>query len=205
MPSAMLFHGPGARDSALQHAHKLGKLMAPPFGEEKGLRVNEAREIVRLLRQTPLGDVTGVVLMGPMDLSTVDAAEALLKSIEQFDGVVHPVLWAHDLGNVMDTIRSRCLDQWCPGLDIEPDEELEERGRALVSSILNGDLWEVPWIVGEFKGREMGLAGVVAEALSGEDDPKALGIWDRLRKVLIYNNPRYIEVVSALFPSPEDI
>ena len=110
MTSCILFHGPKARQAVLHEANCIGRLLAPPFGEEGayGLKVDEAREFVALLSTAPLGTAVGVVIAGPMDVASPKSSDVLLKSIEEFNAsVVFPLLWAHDLGGVTGTIRSR--------------------------------------------------------------------------------------------------
>jgi hypothetical protein len=201
LSSTRLYHGPGAEAEALSQAHQAGRLLAPPFGGGTGLKVDEARQIVSLLNSTPVGVAVGVVVVGPMDLANDKAADTLLKTIEQFDATVLPILWAQDLGNVRPTIRSRGMAHWCPGFDLEPDDALEGGGRDLVAAALAPDrLYEIPTLAKQFAGREHALMGVMAEALAGQLNGTALMLWERLRPVAELRNPTTIELVAALLP-----
>ena len=100
MASCILFHGPGARQAAEAEAAKIGRLVAPPLGDD-GLKVDEAREVVELLMTTPVGDKLGVVIVGPMDEAAAKSCDTLLKTLEEFKGgLIRPILWAHDLSGV---------------------------------------------------------------------------------------------------------
>jgi len=182
--------------------------MAPPFGST-GLKVDEAREFVALMRTTPLGEGKGVVVAGPMDLANPKAADTLLKCIEEFDGeAMVPVLWAHDLGGVIPTIQSRCLDRWCPATgDEEIDEEVVGAAQALIRASLSQEVWKIPPLLAAVlkdknsKGREIPLLWEMSEALVAYlTRPEARELWERLREVATYYNPTFIEIQAALLP-----
>jgi len=202
--SCPLFHGPGARQCALDEAGRIGGLLHEPFGDN-GLKVDEAREFVALMQVAPLGCDVGVVMAGPMDDTRgLKSADALLKSIEQPNQYVRPVLWAADLGGVKGTIRSRCLPVWCPPTGFEPaDEELEEAARELLTAALAGQVFAVPALVASMKGKERELLGEVADAMTVLlDDPKVLSLWGRVRAVAQWQNPTPMEVIVAFLPEP---
>lgn len=201
MASCILYYGPGARIEALDEAHRIGELVAPPFGDE-GLKVDDAREIVRLLGIPPFEGI-GVVVAGPMELATYKANDALLKSIEEFDAeTVRPVLWANELEEVSPTIRSRCLARWA-WLDPEDEEidedrdALEAAGRGLVRAALAGDLWAIPDYVNQHKGDLTDLLGIAAGAIADDPTERALRLWESIRKVARHRNPRPIEIIAA--------
>jgi len=202
--SCLLYHGPGARQTAIDEAGRRGRLLHEPFGDA-GLKVDEAREFVALLLEVPLGIDKGVVIAGPMDLAPPKSSDALLKSIEEFNPYVLPLLWATDLGGVAGTIRSRCLPIWCPATGLElADEEVEAAARELLNAVLQGHLYEVPTLVekvgknGKKSGREYELLAEVAYAMTGMlDNPKVLPLWERVREVARWRNPTPIEVMSA--------
>lgn len=202
--SCLLFHGPGARQTALDEAHRIGCLMAEPIGDA-GLTVQEAREFVSLmLSPCPTGEI-GVLMVGPMDHGTTQkSSDVLLKTIEEFDKSMQPILWAHDLGAVIGTIRSRCLDRWCPQVgDPEVDDELDEAAQDLVRAILSLNFWRVPRLVAQFKKREVDLLRGVVEVLAGRpNDKEALQLWDRLRSATFWTNPTQVELIAA-FTSTE--
>lgn len=147
MSSCQLFHGPGAREAALARATKIGRLMAPPFGDD-GLSVDEARDIVELLLSTPVGNKIGVVIIGPIDnTKSIRAMDALLKSVEEIPSEwMLPILWADDLGGVIPTIRSRCLEIWAPGPPTQ-DLDLMMLARQIIDEILADRYYLIPTLV----------------------------------------------------------
>lgn len=189
--TCLLFHGPGALAAAEDRGREIGELMVPPIGDpEGGLKVDEVREAVGLLSSSPLGGRVGVVIVGPMDLgATLKSADALLKSIEEYRvGVVQPILWAHDLGGVPRTIRSRCLEVWSPGAARVGDGDLRAGAWALVDAARVGD-----WVkffgalrgLGEVKDAR-GLADALVECIQAQSAyPGVLGLWERLRGALV--------------------
>lgn len=178
-------------------------MLAPPFGESpNGLKVDEAREAVALLRSTPVGDLAGVVVVGPMDRAAPKSADTLLKIVEEPTAFAVPILWAHDLGGVQATIRSRCLDLWSPPTGREvPDTELESTARELIRAHMNGSFWEIPGLVKKMEKRESELLGEVADALTANlVDPRHQQLWERVRLVAQWHNPQQVEVISAFLP-----
>jgi len=200
MSSCLLFHGPGARDAALHRASEMGRLVAPPFGD-KGLKTDDARDIVELLLSSPIDNKVNVVVVGPMDEANLKASDVLLKSIEEFrDDLVQPILWANDLGGVTTTIRSRCLDHWAPSLGAEGDAVLQQVAADLVGDALSDNCWRIPFTLKEeAKGKEVVLLGMMASALEGhlDKEPHRL-LWERIRKVAQWRNPTQIEIIAAL-------
>lgn len=203
--SCLLFHGPGAKAAVLAKAATLGRLLAEPYGEHpNGLKVAEAREFVTFLSESPVGDQTGVVVAGPMDLASPKSADTLLKSIEEFSNHVQPLLWARDLGGVQATIRSRCLDIWSPSLQSgvsEVDRELLEVATGLLRACLAESFWEIPVLVKAAAKRETELLGVVSALLVEQiEDPRVLQLWEGVRRVSMWRNPQPMEVISAFLP-----
>lgn len=202
--SCVLFHGPGARQEALNTAVMVGRLVSPPLGDE-GLKIGEVREVIETMLSAPVGMETGVVVLGPMDHPTVlqyKAGDGLLKIIEEPPGTIQPLLWAYDLWDVSATIRSRCLPRWCP-VSLEEDEELEGDGRALVDAVLEGRLWKVPGLVKKHDKKLPELLGVAANGILSGWNADAMALWEKVRRVALHRNPTVIEVVSAFMPEPK--
>ena len=200
MSSCLLFHGPGARAAAVAKAESLGRLLAPPFGEDGGLKTEEAREAVSVLLDGPPGDSLGVIIIGPMDEAVPKACDVLLKRIEEFRGdLVQPILWAHDAGGVPSTIRSRCLSTWSPSSDVAMDEELRAAAWEAIETSLADDHHLLPAIVDRFKGKEQDALGFMAEAISTRlGDGPSRELWARIREVSQWRNPQGIEILAAL-------
>ena len=208
LTSCHLYHGPGARQAAIDEGNRIGRLVHEPFGDE-GLKVDEAREFVSLMQCPPVGEDFGVVIAGPMDHAALKSSDVILKSIEEPPPYVHPVLWATDLGGVAATIRSRCLPIWCPAVGLEPgDDEVEEVARELLNEVLAEHYWQVPLLVAKVKGipdkkrgREPELVAEVVEAMSVMlDNPKVRDLWEQVREVAAWRNPTQIEVIAAFLP-----
>jgi len=197
-----LYHGPGARQAALNEARTRGRMLAPPFGDG-GFGVEAAREMVLLLSETLVNEEIGVVVAGPMDQATPKASDALLLSIEEYDArYVQPILWAHDAGGVFPTLRSRCEEHWALALEEEEDEELISAAWDILDNALAGRVATIPKTVATFEGREHDLLGALAGALAlATPMTRAhLDLWERLRKVAAYRNLRHFEVTCALLP-----
>lgn len=203
--TAQLYHGPGAFQTALDGAGLKGRLLHEPFVFGSGGEIEAARDFVSLMLSPPIGLGVGVLLAGPMDLASSRSADALLKSIEEHSAYVWPFLWAHDLGGVPGTIRSRCHLIWCPptGHDAEVSEEVEGLAREILSAALGGRVYELPVLLG--KGTWGGRQPLLEEmfvAMSGDlENPQVLQLWERLRPVAQWRNPTMVEVLSGLLGS----
>jgi DNA polymerase-3 subunit delta' len=119
---AYLFHGPagvGKRRAALAFAGEL--LGAPgrvargahpdcyvlePLGDQ--IRIDPIRELRRDLHMRPFEADRRVYLLFGAELMNEDAADALLKDLEEPPAYVVLVLVADELGPIPETIRSRC-------------------------------------------------------------------------------------------------
>jgi len=212
MDSCLLFHGPGARQHAIDDANRRGRLIHDPFGDD-GLKVDEAREFVGLLQVAPSCRETGIVIAGPMDKAQPKSADVLLKAIEEFSPMVLPILWATDIGGVRNTIRSRCLPIWAPATGFEPvDEEVEATARGLLHAALNDRVAEIPALVARVKsdskkkipGREFELVAEVADAMAAmSNDPRVRVLWEKLRKLARWRNPTQLEIIATFLPGSD--
>jgi DNA polymerase III subunit delta' len=147
---AYLFHGPpgvGKRAIALEFAGELigdrarverrahpDVYVVEPVGDQ--IRIDDVRELRRDLHMRPFEADRRVYLVHAAETMNEDAADALLKDLEEPPAYAVIVLVADDLGPLPDTIRSRCqlvpftrlserairaeIDARAPGL--EPDE-----------------------------------------------------------------------------------
>lgn len=110
-----LFHGPEARNRAVQWSFDTGRPASSPLGDD-GLKVNDSRRIVDLANQGGVGDKPPTLVVGPLDRATVEASDALLKTLEDLaEGPLRIALWADYLIGVPLTIRSRTRATYCPG------------------------------------------------------------------------------------------
>ena len=147
---AYLFHGPpgvGKRATAIAFAGELigdrGRVergshpdlyVIEPVGDQ--IRIDDIRELRRDLHMRPFEADRRVYLVYAAETMNEDAADALLKDLEEPPPYAVIVLVADDLGPLPETIRSRCqlvpftrlseraireeIDARAPGLD--PDE-----------------------------------------------------------------------------------
>jgi DNA polymerase-3 subunit delta' len=148
---AYLFHGPpgvGKRRAALAFAGEL--LGAPdrvsrrahadlyvlePLGDQ--IRIDPVRDLRRDLHMRPFeADRRAYLILGA-DLMNEDAADALLKDLEEPPEYAHIVLVADELGPIPETIRSRC--------QLVPFRRLSRRAvkAHLASRGLDGDALEI--------------------------------------------------------------
>ena len=115
---AYLFHGPpgvGKREAAFAFAGELlgdarrshpDLYVLEPVGDQ--IRIDEIRALRRDLHMTPFEAARRVYLVLDADELNRDAADALLKDLEEPPGYAVIVLVADDLGPIPVTIRSRC-------------------------------------------------------------------------------------------------
>lgn len=196
--SALLFHGPSARQTALKEASYLGRLLRDPIGEE-GLKIGEAREIAELIDFTPLGDSPGVLVIGPMCRAGRGVPDVLLKSLEEFDpNRIRPLLWAHAEAEVISPVRSRCVLRWCPGEEVF-SEELIALSRKVSKASLEGDISTVIEGVKDQDPESLlrGIAMVLSTQKIGEGAQK---LWESVREALSVRDPSLSELLSALLP-----
>lgn len=194
-PTALIYHGPSARDRAITKALDMGVLVVDPVGDD-GLKIDDARSVVERLSQPAVGDRIGCVVIGPLDRARPQASDALLKSLEEFDpSIVRPVLWADDIGDVSSTVRSRCHAVWCPGEELH-DEGVLDLARDLIQASLEGDR---PLVIEKWKDADhealLAATGKVLQPFVHEK--KAARLWDRVRTVLRHRNPTKYEVLAV--------
>src|SRR5438874_463119 len=115
---AYLFHGPqgvGKRDFARAFAREIlatTREVHPDLYELEALgemiRIDAIRELRRDLHMRPFETDRRVYLVHDAHLLNEDAADALLKDLEEPPSYAVIVLVADDLGPIPETIRSRC-------------------------------------------------------------------------------------------------
>lgn len=141
-PHAYLFHGPqGIGKHVL--AQRLGQLLLcsnpqqhQPCGQcksclllsagshpdfyavqpeeaDKAIRVDQIRALVDFVGTTAQLGGRKLVLLDPAEAMNTQAANALLKSLEEPSGDTVLLLVTHQLSSLLPTIRSRCVKQAC--------------------------------------------------------------------------------------------
>lgn len=200
--STILFHGPASRDMALKEADVLGRLLAPPLGDD-GLKVDVAREVVEVLSAVPVGDDLGVIVIGPFESATPEAADALLKTLEDFDPrFVRPLLWSLDMGDIPPTIRSRCLAVWCPTKEgASPEASYMPAARALCEAALARRTAALIEHLAEQKGAELEIMMAAAQVLVTQEEWSLKGrliLWSSIRETLrTHRNPSSLATLAA--------
>jgi DNA polymerase-3 subunit delta' len=85
-----------------------------PDEEDKAIRVDQVRELVGFVVQTAQLGGRKVILLEPAEAMNLNAANALLKSLEEPAGNTVLLLVSHQPSRLLPTVRSRCVQQACP-------------------------------------------------------------------------------------------
>lgn len=199
-----LYHGPSARDRAVREAGSENyRPVAPPVGDD-GLKVDDSRTLVELLSSAPVGDKQGSLVLGPLDRTTPEAGDALLKTLEEFgEGPTRVFAWAWDLSGVSPTIRSRTLSVWCPGPD--PLAHLAKKAQALHDALAAGKLHTVLELLAEepddLAREDLLLAFLTPLSRTALPENKSGGVgavWRRVRPLLNGKGVSRLAAVTAL-------
>tara|TARA_B100001939_G_scaffold219124_1_gene188594 strand:- start:458 stop:1105 length:648 start_codon:yes stop_codon:yes gene_type:complete len=201
-----LYHGPEARTKACAEANRIGRMLCDPIGDG-GLKTDDAREAVRTVAAGTFGDAEPTMVIGPLCTATPEAADALLKTLEDLSGYVTLCLWADCIGEVVPTIRSRTNALWCPATPqwIDPVAPFQAEGDRAVGLALQGNVGAVLRIVeehgkaGKLPSREGMLLRAMTRALEDrlEAEPeKVLRLWGSIRKAL--RNPTPLSCCAAM-------
>ena len=193
----ILFHGPEARNAALERAAE-GRPISEPVGDA-GLKVEEARQIVDLASGGFVGDAEPTLVIGPIDAATTNAADALLKTLEDLRGRVTLILWARDDRDVIPTIRSRTRPVWCPATPrtLDPIVPYLPDATDMVARAFAGDEDGVLGIVQKHSRNLEVLVYALDRVLAGAAaDPRAIEMWDDLRDVR--RDPTVLGLTSAV-------
>jgi len=183
--SVSLYHGPGSEAAAKNEAKEYGLVL--PFGTSgEAMKKGDARELVSLLSQTPIGEKPWGVVVGPLDEITPEVGDVLLKTIEEFvPGKIRPFLWAWDFGGVIPTLRSRTLHTFVPGVDERVSLSRTQADR-LLKAYLGKNWSEIVSELKESKGDEEFVLLALVEAIQeGLSDPNLrndlLALWGSVR------------------------
>ena len=85
-----------------------------PEEADKAIKVDQVRELVSFVVQTAQLGGRKVVLIEPVESMNINAANALLKSLEEPSGDTVLLLVSHQSSRLLPTIQSRCVQQACP-------------------------------------------------------------------------------------------
>ncbi len=193
-----LFHGPLAFETSIKKSRELGSPVdSSPMGQD-GLKVEDSRSIVELALEGTVGDLPPSLGVGPIDEATVEASDALLKTLEDTVGIspLRIILWANSLGGVRDTIISRCNSVWCPSelgsgsghVSSDPasvqslyDFILKDKQADAIKVIRDSDENWVDLIRGV---AELASSGIADQELSTTERDLVIRLWRRSREIL---------------------
>ena len=85
-----------------------------PEEADKAIKVDQVRDLVNFVVQTAQLGGRKVVLVEPAESMNINAANALLKSLEEPSGNTVLLLVSHQHSRLLPTIKSRCVQQACP-------------------------------------------------------------------------------------------
>ncbi len=85
-----------------------------PEEADKAIKVDQVRELVGFVVQTAQMGGRKVVLVEPAESMNLNAANALLKSLEEPSGDTVLLLVCHQPSRLLPTVKSRCVQQACP-------------------------------------------------------------------------------------------
>jgi DNA polymerase-3 subunit delta' len=85
-----------------------------PEEADKAIRVDQVRQLVDFVVQTAQLGGRKVLLLEPAEAMNLNAANALLKSLEEPSGNTVMLLISHLPSRLLPTIKSRCVQQTCP-------------------------------------------------------------------------------------------
>ena len=95
------------------HSHPDHYILEPEEAD-KAIRVDQVRDLVDFITQTAQMGGRKVVLLEPAEAMNLNAANALLKSLEEPAGNTVLLLVSHQPSRLLPTLRSRCVQQACP-------------------------------------------------------------------------------------------
>lgn len=106
-----------------------------PDDKSRQIRIDNIRIVNEFLAQTPQISRCQVVFITPIEVMNINAANALLKTLEEPAGESFLILEAERVGSVLPTIRSRCQKvQLPPPSQSESLHWLQQQGRILDES-----------------------------------------------------------------------
>lgn len=85
-----------------------------PEEADKAIKVDQVRTLVAFVVQTAQLAGRKVVLVEPAEAMNLNAANALLKSLEEPSGDTVLLLISHQPSRLLPTVKSRCVQQACP-------------------------------------------------------------------------------------------
>lgn len=188
--SAILYHGPTAQGRAAEAASSWGRVVGT-FGHPRdGMNTEGVREAVSVMTSSPVGDLRGSVVVGPVDILTLEGvADLFLKTLEErHPRNPRPFLWAWDLGSVRPTIQSRCLHQWCPGVTRFDRSTMEAATMAVDAALARSTASVIEAFAEVRSGWSDGgddFLRAVVSVLTSRKEPDRLVLWSSIRPLFL--------------------
>ena len=147
--ASLLCHNPGSLNACgeckscllIKAGSHPDNYVLEPEEADKAIKVDQVRDLVSFVVQTAQMGGRKVVLIEPVEAMNINAANALLKSLEEPSGDTVLLLVSHQPSRLLPTIKSRCVQQACPlpseAMSLEwlaqalPDSTDEERAELL--------------------------------------------------------------------------
>ncbi|WP_369986066.1 DNA polymerase III subunit delta' [Thalassolituus sp.] len=89
-------------------------MLCQPEDNSRQIRIDNVRKVNELIFQTPQISACQVVILRPAEVMNTNAANALLKTLEEPPGESYILLETERFGSVLPTIRSRCQRMTLP-------------------------------------------------------------------------------------------
>lgn len=146
-------------------------LQIQPEEQGKQIRIDQIREVVDFLARTPQMGGRKLVQVQPLEAMNPNAANALLKSLEEPSGDTLLLLVSDQPSLLLPTIRSRCLQIACP----RPDSAASRAWLASQLPQLDADAIDEALLLAAgspLRARDLQQAGVLERRRTVEEELK---------------------------------
>lgn len=118
--------------------------------EKEKILISQIREVYSFLSKTSYNKIPRIIVIEPADCLNIQSSNALLKILEDCNSNTYFILIAHNIDNLLRTIRSRCINFKLP---------TQSASAELLSSEMNQCLYITNGVVGsaEILVQESGL------------------------------------------------
>jgi hypothetical protein len=189
-----LYHGPGAKDyiKGLSH-HRMF------FYGEEGLKVDDARSILDMVQIPPIGGKGYTVVIGPLEDATLNALDALLKTLEEPPEGFSFILWAYDLGMVRETVKSRCFHYYIAHQTSDSEEEpITVSKQAAVDAFKSALRGRTAWVTPLTSHEPTIVLEGLSEHFSIHPHDLSFEGWKSFRLLLQRSNPTIYMIIEWL-------
>ena len=146
--------------------------------QSKVIKVDQIREVIEFVNHTSMQGGRRVILISPAEAMNPNAANAVLKSLEEPANDVFFILVVHQKARLLATIRSRCQSmdfqqpekQMALGWLSDHIADEKERGRLLALSG-GSPLLALQWYEEEKSEEISGLIVLLKQVMAGEEGP----------------------------------